>query len=111
MPMRLLPTGSTTRIVIRWLFVILGILAALLAPVAYRDAWVGQDPPAPAVLTRILQLAGVGCLAWILVLSSFTALGSARIARVMLLVATPVVAFAIAYSETGFMAAGADGQL
>jgi hypothetical protein len=77
--MRLLPTGPTTRIVIRWLFVILGILAALVAPVTYRDAWVGQDPAAPVELTIILQTTGVACLALILVLSSFTALRSARV--------------------------------
>jgi hypothetical protein len=109
--MRLLPTGPTTRIVIRWLFVILGILAALVAPVTYRDAWVGQDPAAPVELTIILQTTGVACLALILVLSSFTALRSARVAGIMLLVATPVLAFALAYPEAGFMAAGADGQL
>jgi hypothetical protein len=109
--MRLLPIGPTTRIVIRWLFVILGILAALAAPVAYRDGWVGQDPPAPAELTMILQTTGVACLALILVLSSFTALRSARIAGIMLLAATPMLAFALAYSEAGFMAAGADGEI
>jgi hypothetical protein len=87
--MRLLPTGPTTRIVIRWLFVILGILAALVAPVTYRDAWVGQDPAAPVELTIILQTTSVACLALILVLSSFTALRSARVAGIMLLVATP----------------------
>lgn len=79
--MRLLPISPTTRIVIRWLFVILGILAALAAPVAYRDGWVGQDPPAPAELTIILQTTGAACLALIPVLSSFIALRSARIAE------------------------------
>jgi hypothetical protein len=108
--MRLLTIGPTTRIIIRWLFVVLGILAAVLAPVAYRDGWVGQDPPAPAELAVILQTTGIACLSLILVLSSFAALWSARIAGIMLLIATPVLAFALSYPDAVLMAAGADGQ-
>ncbi len=109
--MRSLPIGPSTRTFVRWLFVILGMLAALAAPIAYRDGWVGQDPPVPVQLTLILQIAGAACLTLILVTSSFTALCSARIAGIMLLVATPVVAFALAYSGAGFMASDADGQV
>lgn len=110
-PMRPLRTSPLTQTLLRWLVALMGILVALTVPVACRDAWVGQDPPAPAEMTVVCQLWGVGLFALVFVVSSFAALRSARLAGIILLATTPVPAFFLAYAASGYVATGVDGEV
>jgi hypothetical protein len=109
--MCLLPTRPLTRKVLRWLFALLGILIALLGPVACRDEWVGEDPASPFWTTNLFQFAGVALLLVVFVAASFAALRHARRAGIIFLAGTPVLAFALAYPSAGYLVTHAAGDV
>ena len=102
-PKFLRPGGQRAFRTLSWLVVVLGLFVALLVPVAFRDAWVGEDPPLPESLTGLFQYGAPRLFGLALVAGSVAAFQSRRAAGLVILFATPVLAFALSYPAAGHL--------
>ena len=87
-----------------------GVLVGLFGLIMTGQGYVDPDPNSPVWLTGRFQTFGPAILGVVFLLASFAALHTRRLAGLLFFAGTPVTAFILSYSGSGFLVWKPDGS-